>query len=159
MTRQPEYQLRLFMRILGDKELGSYTDDEVTFWVETLLKLPARYGTLKEFRDIDDLGKVIEKNKTVKADTLARNTVQKKHIDTLKTFFNYAFDKKKIAHNPIDGHDIMTSSEKKKGTGRSFKPSELRTIFARENYDRYCTQPADWFVSLPPNFGYQDSLR
>ena len=136
------------MRVLGDKPLGTYSDDEVTHWIQTLLQLPARYGSLRQFKDIPDLSKIIDKNKQVQSATLTQRTVQKKHIDVLKTFYNVAVTKKSVGHNPIEGHDIMSSTAKKKGTGRSFKAAELRMIFSRENYDRYCPQPADWFVPL-----------
>jgi integrase len=88
---QERTTLRLFFEIVGDRPAREYGRHDITAFLDTLRRLPSRYGKSPKDKDLS-IQELIERADETDAQRLADKTV-KRHLSALSVFFKLAVDR------------------------------------------------------------------
>ncbi len=94
---------------------------------EALASWPARARVLPAYRGLSAKA-IVAKAKKRGEGGLSIRTMEK-HLDRLRTFFNWSVQRRELAHNPLTGLRLQTNADKYTKTKRGFRPEELGALF------------------------------
>jgi integrase len=119
--------LDTMLRLLGNKEISSYTRQDLLVLKTKLYRWPANIHKLEEFRN-----KTAEEILRMKpAKTLDKRTVDTRYMDKIAAVFRYAFSREltavDISQNVVK---TVTVAEKKASKRKPYDIEDLKKIFA-----------------------------
>lgn len=109
--KQYEGTCSRFTWILGDRDITSYTKDDLRTFVETIKNLPAGFNTRKQFRDMS-----FKELLAVRHEELLTPKTVNGHISLLKAIFSWAENEDWITSNPSK---VIKYVNEKKGKGKA----------------------------------------
>lgn len=126
---ETDHSVRLFCDLNDDVPMASISAEHIDTFRSALAVWPARARLLPEYRGLSARQIVAKARKTPgRSGGLGVRTVEK-HLDRLRTFFNWALQRREMTHNPLTGLRLQTTAEKYTHTRRGFRPEELAALF------------------------------
>lgn len=152
-AKQNRLTYRLFVEVLGDQPLRSYSRRDVAKFYDTIRELPRTYGKSVKDKDksISELVAGAPGRPTLSTTTLAR------HMRALSALFNWGAKRGEFeGTNPATGF-----GERRKGRARdqrnAWTPSQLRTLFQSPIYtgcrsENWCNSRGNLIPRTSPRF-------
>lgn len=145
----------LFIEVVGDKPIGTYSKGDVREFKNVLRKLPSNRNKRPETRGLN-VRAAIRKAEKLGLDTLATKTANNKYLGALFNFFEYAIGNyDKVDRNPFQNATLPTKTSPREEWD-PFSPDALRTFFNAPLY-RGCKSAKFWLD--PGNEVPRDSAR
>lgn len=127
---ETDHSVRLFCDLTDDVPMASVGVDHIDTFRAALAVWPARARVLPEYRGLT-ARQIIAKAKKKAAERgpgLGLRTVEK-HLDRLRTFFNWSVQRREMPHNPLAGLRLQSTAAKYAPTRRGFRVEELALLF------------------------------
>jgi len=131
------FTLSLFLALVGDKELAEISTDDTDKFLDALAHWPANASKKKAYRGLPPQD-VVAKAKLSGDKGLAPRT-KEKHLDRLRTFFNYCIARRLLDFNPVQGLSITNKEQDETSSRLPFDGSDLAKIF----------DPSNWVFTQP----------
>lgn len=139
------YILDLVMAAIGDKPMSDVSTDDADTVADLLEAWPRNLANHPELKGLSPK-RVVARARMLKLPIIQRST-QKKHLQAIMAFFNWAVEAKEIEANPfrfIEGSRYRDDGAPKK---ERFSPQDLEAIFHRTHVARF-TEPHKFWVPL-----------
>lgn len=142
---ETDHSVRLFCDLNDDVPMASISAEHIDTFRSALAVWPARARLLPEYRGLSARQIVSKARKTPgRSGGLGVRTVEK-HLDRLRTFFNWAVQRREMTHNPLTGLRLQTTAEKYTHTRRGFRPEELAALFDPERRASLCSSDPHYY--------------
>ena len=138
------HTLKVLIGVVGDKPLAEVGAPEMDAFLDAIAHLPP--NATKRWPQLT-VTEVLAKAKAGGFAGLSHRT-QEKHLDRLRVFFGWAFERGDIARNPAKSLHVMTRAQEDMSTREAFSPAELARIFDPATRDTECDQPHRWWGPL-----------
>lgn len=138
-----DFMLRLMVEAMGDRPINAYTSDDMTAFMEALLRYPAnakKYPTLQGL----SFQELIEVNGY---ERLSEGTVSD-HMGRISGFFKWAKNQPAyhLTHNPAEGKTIKKVQRIKR---RPFSVAQLVALFSHKNFTSRTFQHPHHYWLMP----------
>jgi integrase len=140
---EAEHSVALFCDLIDDIPIADLGPTHVDAFREALASWPARARVLPAYRGLSAKA-IVAKAKTRGEGGLSIRTMEK-HLDRLRTFFNWSVQRRELAHNPLAGLRLQTSADKYTKTKRGFRPEELSALFDPVRRAKQCDDDPMYF--------------
>lgn len=142
---ETDHSVNLFCDLIDNVPMASIGAEQIDTFRSALAVWPARARLLPEYRGLTARQIVAKARKTPgRSGGLGVRTVEK-HLDRLRTFFNWAVHRREMTHNPLTGLRLQTTAEKYTHTRRGFRPEELAALFDPERRASLCSGDPHYF--------------
>jgi len=148
-TSNTRSTFKIALELLGDKSIYEYTENDRTFFFETIQKLPISWDKRNVFKDLPIL-ELIQLNDTeIHAETPKTRT-QKAYLNRMRWLFDWLISKKKynLSENPFTGikfSKVVPDSEERD----QFTADELVSIFNQSIFTNLeYAEPFEYFLLL-----------
>lgn len=138
------HTLKVLMGVVEDKPLAEVDAQDMDAVLDAIAHLPP--NATKRWPSLT-VAEVLAKAKTEGFPGLSHRT-QEKHLDRLRVFFGWAFDRGDIPRNPAKSLHVMTRAQEDASTREAFTPAELARIFDPAMRAAECDQPHRWWGPL-----------
>ncbi|MEX1826916.1 hypothetical protein [Luteibacter sp. CQ10] len=138
------HTLKVLVGVVGDKPLAEVDAQDMDAFFDAIGHLPP--NATKHWPQLT-VTEVIIKAKAEGLAGLSHRT-QEKHLDRLRVFFGWAFERGDIARNPAKTLHVMTRAQEDASTREAFTPAELARIFDPTTRAAECDQPHRWWGPL-----------
>lgn len=128
--------LPFFINVVGDKPVAEYTRDDIRFYMDILLKMPAMKGKANKFfkhlkgKPLDIVK--LNESRDIPFPYVAPRTVGSTKMSAIRTFFDYLIDESAIKNNPASGIQPKGVKGKKGKKSATSKDSQDRPPFTTE---------------------------
>jgi integrase len=142
---ETDHSVRLFCDLNDDMPMASVGVDQIDAFRATLAVWPARARVLPEYRGLT-ARQIIAKAKRKAAERgpgLGLRTVEK-HLDRLRTFFNWAVQRREMPP-PLSGLRLQSTAAKYAPTRRGFRVEELAALFDPARRTDKCADDPHYF--------------
>jgi integrase len=138
------HTLKLLLGLVDDKPLSEVDAQDMDLFLDAIAHLPP--NATKRWPQLT----VVEVLARAKAEGFAglSHRTQEKHLDRLRVFFGWAFERGDIARNPAKSLHVMTRAQEDASTREAFTPAELARIFDPSTRAAECDQPHRWWGPL-----------
>lgn len=126
------YSLKIFLGLVGDKDLSEVSTDDLDTFMEALAYWPSNASKKDAYQDLSPK-QVVEKSKTRNDPKLAART-KEKHLDRLKVFFNNCVERRILTYSPCTGLRVTSKQQDEQETRQPFSEEDLRIIFAPQHF-------------------------
>lgn len=130
------FTLRLFLGLVGDKDLGEIGPPDLDIFMDGLGKWPANASRKPAYRGLSPKD-VLKEAKRRHDKALAPRT-KEKHLDRLRVFFNNCVQRRLLTYNPCAGLRITNRDQDEQETRRPFSEQDLRVIFDKQRFNHTC---------------------
>lgn len=148
-TSNTRSTFKIALELLGDKSINEYTENDRTFFFETIQKLPISWDKRKDFKDLPILD-IIQLNETKVHAATPKTRTQKAYLNRMRWLFDWLISKKKynLSENPFTGikfSKVVPDSEERD----QFTPDELGSIFNQSIFANLeYAEPFEYFLLL-----------
>ena len=146
---ETQHSVTLFCDLTDDMPLAEVGPEQVDGFREALNHWPPRARVLPGYKGLS-ARQIVAKAKKNGGGGLAIRTFDK-HFDRLRTFFNWAVQRRQMPHNPLAGLRLQRTADKYTPKRRGFRPDELAKLFEPARRLRLCA--ADPLYFWVPVFG------
>jgi len=126
------FSLRLFLGLVGDKDLSEVSHADLDTFMDALAHWPSNASKKKAYQDLSPK-QVVEKSKTRDDPRLAART-KEKHLDRLRVFFNNCVERRLLIHNPCTGLRVTSKQQDEQETRQPFSEEDLQVIFDPQHH-------------------------
>jgi integrase len=138
------HTLKVLLGVVDDKPLAEVDAQDMDLFLDAIAHLPP--NATKRWPQLT-VTEVLAKAKAEGFAGLSHRT-QEKHLDRLRVFFGWAFERGDIARNPAKFLHVMTRAQEDASTREAFSPAELARIFDPATRAAECDQPHRWWGPL-----------
>jgi len=124
---EAEHSVDLFCDLLDDIPMADLGPAHIDAFREALASWPARARVLPAYKGLSAKA-IVAKAKKRGEGGLSIRTMEK-HLDRLRTFFNWSVQRRELPHNPLAGLRLQSNADKYTKTKRGFRPDELSALF------------------------------
>jgi integrase len=135
------FTLRLFLGLVGDKDLGDIGPTDLDIFMDGLGRWPANASRKPRYRSQSPKD-VLKEAKRHHDKTLAPRT-KEKHLDRLRVFFNNCTQRRLLTYNPCAGLRITNRDQDEQETRQPFSEQDLRIIFDSQRF-KYSIPHKHW---------------
>jgi integrase len=121
------FTLKVFLGIVGDKDLSEVTPDDMDQFMEALSYWPANASKKRPYQGLTPK-QVVAKAKGNSDKKLAPRT-KEKHLDRLRVFFKNCMDRRLLSYNPCDGLRVTGKAQDEEQTRQPFNEKDLKALF------------------------------
>ncbi|WP_309445413.1 DUF6538 domain-containing protein [Dyella sp.] len=121
------FTLKVFLGIVGDKDLAEVTPDDMDQFMVALSQWPANASKKPQYKGLTPK-QVVTKAKGSSDKKLAPRT-KEKHLDRLRVFFKNCMDRRLIAYNTCDGLRVTGKAQDEEQTKQPFNERDLKALF------------------------------
>lgn len=137
------HTLHLFCDLINDLPLAQVGPEQVDVFRDALSHWPVRARVMPDYKGLSARA-IVEKAKKAGTGGVSVRTLDK-HFDRLRTFFNWAVQRRHLAHNPLSGLRLQTTAEKYTPKRRGFQPAELALLFEPTRRAELCDDDPMYF--------------
>lgn len=143
---ETDHSVRLFCDLNDDVPMASVGVDHIDTFRAALAVWPARARVLPEYRGLSARQIIAKAKKKAheRGPGLGLRTVEK-HLDRLRTFFNWAVQRREMSHNPLAGLRLQSTAAKYAPTRRGFRVEELAALFDPARRSDKCADDPHYF--------------
>ena len=116
-----------FENLVGDKKINDIKSSDVNRYLDALAHLPPKASEKPEYKG-KVFKEIIEIAKNINAKAIKKST-QKKHVNYIRAFFNWCYDKLDLKRNPCAGISISRYKKSKEQARQAFDSTDLMKIF------------------------------
>lgn len=138
------HTLRILAGVVDDKSIAEVDAQDMDLFLDAIATLPP--NATKRW-PVLGVREVLAKARREGLAGLSHRT-QEKHLDRLRVFFGWAFERGDIARNPARSLHVMTRAQEDTSTREAFTPAELARIFDPATRAAECDQPHRWWGPL-----------
>jgi integrase len=121
------FTLKVFLAIVGDKDLTEVSPDDMDQFMVALSHWPANASKKPQYKGLTPT-QVVAKAKGSSDKKLAPRT-KEKHLDRLRVFFKNCMDRRLLSYNPCDGLRVTGKAQDEEQTKRPFDEKDLKVLF------------------------------
>ena len=137
------FTLKVFLGLVGDKDLSEVSPDDLDVFMDGLAHWPANAGKKPAYRGLSPK-QVLKKAKQRQDKGLAPRT-KEKHLDRLRLFFNNCMERRLIAYNPCKGLRITNKMQDEQEGRLPFDEQDLLIIFSTDNFSHSHDKPSKYW--------------
>jgi len=142
--KQGRVTVRLWLDLIGDKPVRSYTGGDAGRFRTLLLRMPASHG--KGRTPIDAMKTINQADGEGEVPRLKMKTV-KRHFSILSQIWLYLLPNEFVERNVFAGFSFPGTSSKKRNRD-DWSPEQLAVLFRSERWRRGGTDAAEWWLPL-----------
>lgn len=121
------FALKVFLGIVGDKDLAEVSPDDMDRFMEALSQWPANASKKRPYQGLTPK-QVVAKAKGSSDKKLAPRT-KEKHLDRLRVFFKNCLDRRLLSYNSCDGLRVTGKAQDEEQTKLPFDEKDLKVLF------------------------------
>lgn len=121
------FTLRLFLDLIGDKDLSEVSTDDMDKFMSSFSHWPSNASKKRQYDGLT-AKQIVAKAKVSNDKKLAPRT-KEKHLDRLRAFFKNCTERRLISYNPCDGLRVTNKAQDEEQTKQPFDEKDLRTLF------------------------------
>ncbi|MBM7131000.1 tyrosine-type recombinase/integrase [Dyella mobilis] len=127
------FTLRLFLGLVGDKDLSEISPTDLDTFLEALGRWPAHASKKPAYRGLSprDVLKVAKR----RHDKGLAPRTKEKRLDHLRVFFNNCMQRRLLTYNPCAGLHITNKEQDDQETRLPFSERDLRLIFDSQRFN------------------------
>lgn len=130
-----EFVFQTFIDLVGDKKLNTIKSADVTKYLTALAHYPSSASKKTEFKG-KSFSDIVRLAKDMGAKAI-RISTQKKHINYLRAFFNWCYEKLDLRRNPMLSVSMKRYKRSKEQVRTPFETDDLQKIFDPRRTRRY----------------------
>jgi integrase len=140
---ETEHTLNLFCDLTDDVPMATLGVVHIDAYRSALAAWPVRARVMPAYKGLS-ARQIVAKSRKEGGGGVSIRTMEK-HLDRLRTFFNWSVQRREMPHNPLTGLRLQSTAAKYTPTRRGFRPEELATLFEPDRHATSCAHDPHYF--------------